>query len=237
MVYGYCRVSTTHQRITRQVSNITELYPTATIIKEFYTGTTQNRPMWDRLIKRIARGDTIVFDSVSRMSRNADEGFQDYKALYGSGVHLVFLNEPLINTSIFDATKSNLLNLSVHTGNTAIDQYFEGNISLINNLLMSLAEQQIKSAFQQSEKEVADLHTRISQGMRESKRIGRKIGIEKGTTLVTKKSIICKEIIKKHAIDFGGMLSDAEVMTLCKISRNSYYKYKREIKAQNDVAL
>ena len=51
-----------------------------------------------------------------------------------------------------------------------------------------------------------------------------------GTTLVTEKSIKCKEIIKKHAIEFGGTLSDKEVMTLCKISRNSYYKYKRELK-------
>lgn len=230
MIYGYCRVSTNHQRITRQVTNITELYPTATIIKEFYTGTTQNRPLWDKLIKQIKAGDTIVFDSVSRMSRNADEGFRDYKILYQKGVNLIFLNEPLINTSIFDSSKSNLLEISVQTGNSAIDNYFKGNITLINNLLMSLAEQQIKAAFEQSEKEVTDLHTRISQGMRESKKNGKKIGLEKGTTLTTQKSIQCKEIIKKHAKEFGGTLSDKEIMLLCNISRNSYYKYKKELK-------
>ena len=168
------------------------------------------------------------------MSRNATEGFKDYKTLYEFGVHLVFLNEPLINTSVFDSTKSNLLEISVHTGNEAVDDYFKGNITLINNLLMSLAEEQIKSAFAQSEKEVQDLHTRISQGMRESKRSGKQIGLEKGTTLVTDKSIKCKEIIKKHATDFGGTLSDKEVMTLCQISRNSYYKYKRELKTTNN---
>ncbi len=232
MIYGHCRVSTKHQRITRQVTNIKELYPTAVIIKEFYTGTTQNRPQWDWLMKQIQPGDTIVFDSVSRMSRNAEEGFRDYKALYEAGVHLVFLNEPLINTSVFDSTKNNLLEISVQTGNAAVDDYFKGNITLINNLLMSLAEEQIKAAFAQSEKEVQDLHTRISQGMRESKRSGKTIGLAKGTTLVTAKSVQCKEIIKKHARDFGGTLSDLEVMTLCKISRNSYYKYKRELKSQ-----
>jgi DNA invertase Pin-like site-specific DNA recombinase len=230
MIYGYCRVSTKHQRITRQITNIQEVYPSATIIKEFYTGTTQNRPLWDKLMKQILPDDTIVFDSVSRMSRNATEGFKDYKALFEAGVRLVFLNEPLINTSVFDSTKNNLLEISVQTGNAAVDDYFKGNISLINNLLMSLAEKQIKSAFEQSEKEVQDLHTRISQGMRESKRSGKKIGLEKGTTLTTEKSIRCKEIIKKHATDFGGTLSDKEVMMLCKISRNSYYKYKRELK-------
>ena len=230
MIYGYCRVSTKHQRITRQITNIKELYPSATIVKEFFTGTTQSRPLWDKLMKQIHPDDTIVFDSVSRMSRNATEGFKDYKALFEAGVRLVFLNEPLINTSVFDSTKNNLLEISVQTGNAAVDDYFKGNISLINNLLMSLAEEQIKSAFEQSEKEVQDLHTRISQGMRESKRSGKKIGLEKGTTLTTEKSIRCKEIIKKHATDFGGTLSDKEVMMLCKISRNSYYKYKRELK-------
>ncbi len=233
MTYGYCRVSTKHQRITRQVTNIKELYPEATFIKEFYTGTTQNRPLWDKLVKQLRKGDTIVFDSVSRMSRNAEEGFKDYKALYASGINLVFLNEPLINTAIFDSTKSNLLEISVQTGNDAVDNYFKGNITLINNLLMSLAEEQIKAAFIQSEKEVTDLHTRISQGMRESKKNGTQIGITKGTTLITKKSLQCKEIIKKHAVDFGGTLSDKEVMVLCGISRNSYYKYKREIKSEN----
>ena len=70
MIYAYCRVSTKHQRIARQITNITELYPHATIIREFYTGTTQNRPQWDKLISTIKKEDTIVFDSVSRMSRN-----------------------------------------------------------------------------------------------------------------------------------------------------------------------
>lgn len=232
MVYGYCRVSTKHQRITRQITNITELYPNAVIIKEFYTGTTQNRPKWDKLMKQITPGDTIVFDSVSRMSRNADEGFKDYKMLYELGVNLIFLNETLINTSIFDSTKNNLLEISVETGNTAVDDYFKGNITLINNLLMALAEEQIKAAFNQAEKEVTDLHSRISQGIREAKKNGAQIGLTKGTTLVTEKSIECKEIIKKHAIEFGGTLSDTEVMTLCKISRNSYYKYKKELKIQ-----
>ena len=230
--YGYCRVSTQHQRITRQITNITELYPSAKIIKEFYTGTRQDRPNWTSLINQIKTGDTIIFDSVSRMSRNATEGFKDYKALYEMGVNLIFLNEPLINTSVFDSTKKNLLSIDITTGNAAVDTFFKGNIELINNFMMALAEEQIKAAFDQAEKEVTDLHSRISQGMREAKKNGTRIGLSKGTTLTTKKSIQCKTIIKKHSIDFGGTLDDPDVIKLCGCSRNSYYKYKREIKAQ-----
>ena len=230
MIYAYCRVSTKHQRIARQITNITEVYPNATIIREFYTGTTQSRPHWDRLIAIIKKEDTIVFDSVSRMSRNAEEGFKDYKMLYELGVNLIFLNEPLINTSVFDATKNNLLNVNIETGNAAVDAFFKGNIELINNFMMAIAEEQIKTAFDQAEKEVTDLHSRISQGMREAKKNGTKIGLTKGSTLTIKKSVECKTIIQKHSKDFGGSLEDPDVIKLCGCSRNSYYKYKREAK-------
>ena len=200
------------------------------LIREFYTGTTQSRPQWEKLISTIKKEDTIVFDSVSRMSRNAEEGYNDYKALYSMGVNLIFLNEPLINTSVFDSTRNNLLNINIETGNNAVDSFLKGNLDLINNFMMALAEEQIKAAFEQSEKEVTDLHSRISQGIREAKRNGTQIGLTKGTNLTTKKSIECKAIIKKHAKDFGGTLDDPDVMKLCGCSRNSYYKYKREIK-------
>ena len=172
-IYAYCRVSTKHQKLSRQISNILEIYPKATIIREFYTGTTQNRPGWDKLMGLVKKDDTIVFDSVSRMSRNAQEGYNDYKMLYTLGVNLVFLNEPLINTSVFDSTRNNLLSVSVETGNEAVDNFFKGNIELINNFLMALAEEQIKTAFEQSEKEVSDLHSRISQGIREPRKMER----------------------------------------------------------------
>lgn len=230
MIYGYARVSTTHQKIARQITNITAIYPSATIIREYYTGTTQNRPHWEKFITQVKKDDVIVFDSVSRMARNSEEGYKDYKRLYEMGISLVFINEPLINTSVLDATKSKLLSVSIETGNEAVDNFFKGNIELINNFLMALAEEQIKAAFDQAEKEVIDLHTRISQGMREAKKNGVKIGLEQGTTLTTKKSIDCKAIIQKHSKDFGGSLEDTDVIKLCGCSRNSYYKYKRELK-------
>ena len=232
MIYAYCRVSTQHQKLARQITNITAIYPTATIIKEFYTGTKQDRPNWNKLIGQIKTADTIVFDSVSRMSRNADEGFKDYKMLYEQGVNLVFLNEPLINTSVFDSTKSNLLNIDIATGNAAVDTFFKGNIELINNFMMALAEEQIKAAFDQAEKEVTDLHSRISQGIREAKKNGTRIGLPKGTSLTTKKSVECKAIIQKHSKDFSGTLEDPDVIKLCGCSRNSYYKYKRGLKTE-----
>ena len=73
--------------------------------------------------------------------------------------------------------------------------------------------------------------------MREAKKNGTKIGLTKGSTLTTKKSVECKAIIQKHSKDFGGSLEDPDVIKLCGCSRNSYYKYKRELKLQIDTIL
>ena len=68
--------------------------------------------------------------------------------------------------------------------------------------------------------------------MREAKKNGTKIGRSKGTSLTTKKLLQCKTIIRKHSEDFGGSLEDTDVIKLCGCPRNSYYKYKRELKTQ-----
>ena len=231
ITYGYCRVSTTHQNLTRQENNIKELFPNAIIIKEKFTGTTSARPQWEKLIKSLQSKDnvTIVFDSVSRMSRSALEGFQDYKLLYGLGVNLIFLNEPHINSSVFKSSSEKMIDMSIETGNEAIDEYFKGNVELINKLIFKLAEEQIRLAFEQSQKEVDDLHNRIQQGMREAKAQGKNIGNSKGIKLTTKKSKDCKKIIVKYSRDFNGILPDYAVIEKCKCTRNSYYKYKREL--------
>lgn len=96
---------------------------------------------------------------------------------------------------------------------------------------MILARQQIQLAFSQAEKEVNDLHYRTSEGIKTAKLNGKQIGRAKGVTVTTKKSIEAKKIISKHSIDFGGSLTDKEVMQMigC-ISRNTFYKYKKELK-------
>lgn len=222
MIYGYARVSTKQQNIDRQVRNILDQDAAAKVYKEAYTGTTQARPEWKKLLKAVKPGDTIIFDQVSRMSRNAAEGFEEYKNLFNSGVNLVFIKEPHINTATYKAAQDTTLEA---TGNEIADLYIEAT----NKVLLLLAERQIKLAFDQAEKEVLDLHKRTSEGMKTAKLNGKQIGRAEGKEITTKKSVAAKEIIRKHSKDFGGTLNDLEVIALAGISRNSYYKYKREL--------
>lgn len=221
-LYGYVRISTPKQNIERQIRNIRKEYPDAVIIQDEYTGTRMTRPAWDRLMRAAKEGDTIVFDSVSRMSRNAADGFNVYEELYSKGVDLVFLKEPQINTQTYKTAMQNAVPM---TG-TAVDYILEG----VNRYLLELAKEQIKLAFDQAEKEVEDLHQRTKEGIETARLHGKQIGLKQGTKLTTKKSIAAKEIIRTHSRDFGGALTDAECQKLAGISRNSYYKYKAEIK-------
>lgn len=222
--YGYCRISTPKQNIDRQERNILREYPDAKIIREIYTGTTTDRPEFDRLLKRIKTGDTIVFDSVSRMSRNAEEGYELYQELFDRKVNLIFLKEPTINTETYRQS----LATSVPMTGTAVDKILAG----VNDFLRELERNQIRIAFEQAQKEIDDLHQRTKEGIETARRNGKRIGRQKGAAVVTKKAAGIKKQITKYSKDFDGSLNDVEVMKLIgNVSRVTYYKYKKELRS------
>ncbi len=231
-VYGYCRISRKQQNIERQERNILSAYPDAVIRKEAFTGTkVEGRKEFERILKEVQKGDTIVFDSVSRMSRNSAEGIELYFELYKKGVDLVFLKEPHINTESY----KNALAAVTGTYNMESDGSAEGNLissimSAINDFMIAKASDDIKKAFEQAEKEVRVIHERTKEGIETARRDGKQIGRANGSEVPTKKELAAAETIRKHSKDFGGSLSDPEVIKLCGISRNSYYKYKRALK-------
>ncbi len=232
MEYGVARISTGKQNIDRQVRNILEQYPKATIIKETYTGTKlEGRKEFENLLKILKPGDTLIFDSVSRMSRNAEEGFNLYQELFSKGINLVFLKEPHINTSVYkQALETKQIDIQINTDSETMNEFTTALFDIINKLLMNLVKEQIFRAFEESEKEVKILHIRTSEGMLTAKLNGKQIGQKKGAKLTTKKSVEAKALIIKYSKDFDGSLTDKEVIKLIDVSRNSYYKYKSELK-------
>ena len=230
-LYGYCRISIKTMNIERQVRNILAVYPTAHIVKEAFTGTKiQGRKELDKLLKILKSGDTIVFDSASRMSRNTEEAITLYEELFNNNINLIFLKEPHINTEVYKKALDNQIKVSLNTGNKATDTFIQSIIESLNRYTIDLAKEQIRIVFEQAQKEVDDLHQRTAEGIITAKLNGKQIGQPKGTKLTTKKSITAKEIIKKYSEDFSGTLEDQAVMKLAGISRNSYYKYKRELR-------
>lgn len=224
-IYGYCRISTKKQSLERQERNILKAFDNAIIVKEVYTGTKlEGRTEFNKILNNIKTGDTIVFDSVSRMSRDAEEGFTMYQELFNKGINLVFLKEGYINT---DTYKKQLDNVNLpSTDNKIVNAVLEG----VKNALIELAKEQIQIAFEQAEKEVKDLQQRTKEGIETARLNGKQIGGVVGKKLTTKKSIEAKKQIIKYSKEFEGNLSDGEAMKLIGLSRNTYYKYKRELK-------
>lgn len=231
--YGYARISRKTQNIERQVRNISEAFPDAKISQEAYTGTKmQGRKKLDEILKQVQAGDTIVFDSVSRMARNAAEGMALYEELYNKGVDIVFLKEAHCNTSKYREALQKQIDITVSTGDKATDNFMNTIISALNKLQMDLARKDIELAFSQAQKEVDDLHERTAEGIETARREGKQIGQKPGAKLTTKKSIEKKVEILKHSKDFEGTLNDIDCMKLTGLSRNTFYKYKRELKAE-----
>lgn len=246
--YGYCRISTPKQSIDRQVRNIREAYPTAIVLKEEYTGTQIDRPEWTKLYKKLKDGDTVIFDSVSRMSRDAADGFALYKELFEKGIHLIFLKERHIDTDAFKDAMQGVINVNINSGDNATDELVNGIMAALNKFMMNKVEKDIYKAFEQAEKEVQDLRQRTREGLETARLNGKQIGQKSGNTFDVKKKAPIIAIIREKSKDFKGTNSDAEVMAIlatskvtvakddkgnmkqvsAKVSRNTYYKYKKE---------
>lgn len=240
-IFGYCRISRRTQNIERQIRNILAAYPNADIRQEAYTGTrVEGRKEWCQILNDVNSGDTIVFDSVSRMSRNAEDGIKLYFELYNKGINLVFLKESYIDTDTYKSALSNKIEM---TGED-VDIILQG----VNQYLVRLAEKQIRLAFEQAQKEVDDLHQRTKEGIETARRNGKQIGQKQGNKLNIKKSEPIKKLIKRYSRDFDGNNNDVEAIAIINatrkekgkpetwhISRNTYYKYKRELLESEEI--
>ena len=150
--------------------------------------------------------------------------------MFNKGITLVFLQEPHINTDVYRKALQNQIEIKLNTGNKATDEFINNIIEALNKYTIDLAKAQIRIAFEQAEKEVSDLHQRTSEGIKTAKLNGKQIGRVAGKKYTTKKEKEAKEIILKNSKDFNGTNTDSEVIKIAGISRNSYYKYKAELK-------
>lgn len=235
-IYLYCRISQKKQNIERQKRNLKEVFPDGVIVEEAYSGRTIARPQWTRIYKAAAAGDTIAFDSVSRMSRNAEEGAEIYQELYKRGVNLVFLKEPHINTDVYREKTKRQVERITGTGNEATDKLINSVVDALQEYTVDLAQEQIRLAFEQSEKEVTDLSQRTKEGLQTARLNGKHIGVSKGSTWETKKAKEAKKKIIKLSAAFEGSNTDKDTWTIIGIQKKTYYKYKKELLAEREAA-
>lgn len=99
-VYGYARVSTREQNEDRQMIAL-ENYPMSR--KQIYldklSGKDFNRPQYQKLLRKIRAGDTIVIKSIDRLGRDYEEIQNQWRKITKEkNVNIVVLDMPLLDT-------------------------------------------------------------------------------------------------------------------------------------------
>lgn len=160
-------------------------------------------------IDQFEKGDILIFNSIEdicdsdiRILENIDSLVREYMNLYEKGIDLMFDKSTQCN-SLFIKT---------------LETKEQGFASILRKCILNYAGQRdIEMKYRRK-------HVITAQSN------GNKIGIKKGTKLTTKKSVEMKAKIKELSRDFNGKLNDEELMRELGISRNTYYKYKKEIR-------
>lgn len=98
MKIGYARVSTQDQNLDRQIDNL-KAQGCEKIYTEKMTGTKSRRPELDRMMDALRKGDTLVTDSFSRLSRSTKDLLELTDRLQTMGVQLISLKEQLDTTT------------------------------------------------------------------------------------------------------------------------------------------
>ena len=237
LTVGYARVSTHTQKLDRQIRNLKEAYPDIVIIAEVFTGKTDNRPKWNKLLRQCRAGvvDRLVFDEVSRFSRNAEEAIKEYKELYELGIELEFLKEPHINSSIYRQSSERKIDIDTAKMDSDTANLINTVVSGLNDYLMAVAEKQIYLAFEHAQKEREFLSQRTSEGLKQAKLMGSKVGRQPGQKVETKKARRAKRYIKTNYKMFGGCLTATECMRAAQITKSTFYRYLEQIKKDNQT--
>ena len=100
ILYGYVRVSTKEQNEDRQVAGMRAFgVADAFIIVEKQSGKDFARPRYQRMVKKMRRGDVLVIKSIDRLGRNYEEILEQWRRLTKEKqVDIVVLDMPILDT-------------------------------------------------------------------------------------------------------------------------------------------
>lgn len=150
--FGYVRVSSKDQNEERQIQNMKNLgIEDRDIFVDKQSGSNMKRENY-QMLKRIVRsGDTIVFDSLTRLGRSMNDVLEEFRYYEKQRINLEFIKEPFINVT--------------YSGDSAND---------VIQSAVQKATLTILSAF--AEKERQDIKQRQAEGIAVAKKHGKHLG-------------------------------------------------------------
>ena len=99
-IYGYVRVSTKDQNEIRQMNAMHEFgIEDRCIYLDKQSGKDFNRPNYQKVVRRLKKGDTLVIKSIDRLGRNYDEIIEQWRIITKEkDAAVVVLDMPLLDT-------------------------------------------------------------------------------------------------------------------------------------------
>lgn len=150
--FGYVRVSSKDQNEERQIVNMRNIgIDERDIFIDKKTGSDMDRENYQMMKRYVRTGDTIVFDSLTRLGRSMNDTLEEFKYYEEQKINLEFLKEPYINVT------------------------YNGNVT--NDVIQSAIQKAtatILSAF--AEKERQDIKQRQAEGIALAQAKGKHLG-------------------------------------------------------------
>jgi len=208
MKFGYARVSTKGQDLTRQITALEN----AKCDKIYYdkkSGKDMNRDELNKLLSMIRKNDTIVVTDIDRLGRNFKEVTKVYTDLKDMGVNIVVLNQSLLNYSPNDS-KDEIINV------------------VVVPLLIYLAERERTTLIERIQDGIKNLPV-DEIGKKYSRKTGRFVGRPPKVINLSKEEIAMLQRVRNKELS---------VIGFCKymhISRASYYKYYKNYKLEEII--
>ncbi|PFB88615.1 recombinase family protein [Bacillus thuringiensis] len=98
--FGYVRVSSKDQNEERQIVNMRNTgIDERDIFIDKKTGSNMDRENYQMMKKYARTGDTIVFDSLTRLGRTMNDTLEEFRYYEEQKINLEFLKEPYINVT------------------------------------------------------------------------------------------------------------------------------------------
>ena len=98
MKYGYARVSTTDQKLANQIE-LLKLAGAEKVFQEKFTGTTTERPEFQKLLQALKTDDTLIVTKLDRFARNTREALTIIQELFNRNIKVNILNMGLIDNT------------------------------------------------------------------------------------------------------------------------------------------
>lgn len=154
-IFGYVRVSTKEQNLSRQIDSLRKFVPDERdIYADKMSGKDLYRPAYQTLRQMVRTGDTIYIHEMARLGRNKSDILQELKYYKEKGVIIRILNLPttMMDYSIYGDNKMQ---------RTLMD--------MVNNILI-----EVLATMAETERE--EIHKRQKEGILAAKKRGARFG-------------------------------------------------------------